>query len=710
MTKAEDASQPRQTGDPITRSIRRVLMVLLVIVAIIVVAFFLDARINGRGPLAQLLLPPSQTPSPQTSPTLSESVTNLNTRTPPVSTATTLAPNENNTPTSSATLALSTLSTSPAQEGTDPNISLPSSPILDEGALYLSMDEGGHEHLFAYHPQALPFTRLTAGAWDDITPSTSPDRKRLAFASDRDGRWDIYILDLVTGKTSRFTDTPEYDASPSWSPDGLWLVYETYTTTLTTLAETADGTSSPANALTPTPPVTATIPNLEVLIRPVDGSQAALRLTDDPAADFAPTWSPAGRQIAFVSNRSGENEIWLADLDSIEDRFQDLSQNPKAADIHPAWSPDGSKLAWTTSVDGYQNILLLDIAHPNDPPRPLGSGEHTAWSPDGDKVLASLPTPNRNYLSAYWVGSPGLALPPVPLPGGIAGMTWGSVQPAWSATTAAITPTPLWQTVLTPLSGLLSGRQRVVLLEDVQAPYAMLHDQVDESFNALRGELASRLGWDLFSSLENAYVPLTSPLFPGMLNDWLYTGRAIALNPAPINAGWMVTAREDFGPYTYWRIFLRTRFQDGSQGRPLSEAPWDLNARYVGDPRAYEQGGAPVQAIPPGYWLDFTALAASYGWERLPALSTWRSALPAARYNEFVHTDGLDWFSAMVEVYPIEAVYTPTPVQPPTFTPTATRRPTRTPTPTRTPFPTRTPTITRTNTNTPIPPASTPTP
>jgi TolB protein len=230
----------------------------------------------------------------------------------------------------------------------------------------------------------------------------------------------------------------------------------------------------------------------------------------------------------------------------------------------------------------------------------------------------------------------------------------------------------------------------------------MLHDQVNESFDSLRKELSTRLGWDPFSSLENAYVPLTSPLFPGMLNDWLYTGRAITLNPSPINAGWMVIVREDFGPYIYWRLFLRTRFQDGSQGVPLSQAPWDLNARYGGDPRAYEQGGTLAPAIPQGYWLDFTALAASYGWERLPALTTWRSALPAARYNEFVHTSGLDWFNAMVEIYPIEAVYTPTPVQPPTFTPTATRWPTRTPLPTRTPWPSRTPTATPARTNTAI--------
>jgi TolB protein len=250
-----------------------------------------------------------------------------------------------------------------------------------------------------------------------------------------------------------------------------------------------------------------------------------------------------------------------------------------------------------------------------------------------------------------------------------------------------------------------NGRQRLVPLDEVDAPYPLLQDLADESFMALRRALATRIGWDYLSTLENAFVPLTSPLFPGMLDDWLYSGRAFALNPAPASAGWLVVVREDYGPSTYWRLYLRTRFQDGSQGRPLHQVPWNLAARYSGDPRAYEAGGAPMATIPPGYWLDFTDLAASYGWERLPALSTWRAALPAARYNEFVLRQGLDWYSAMREIYPEQALYTPTPIQPPTYTPTPTRRPTRTPTPTRTPWPSRTPTPSRTP-----PPTSTATP
>jgi len=235
-----------------------------------------------------------------------------------------------------------------------------------------------------------------------------------------------------------------------------------------------------------------------------------------------------------------------------------------------------------------------------------------------------------------------------------------------------------------------NSRKSLVELVDVEVTHALLSDMVDGAYNDLREDLAAQIGWDYLSVLENAFVPLTSPLFPGMVNDWLYTGRAIMLNTAPVNAGWMVAMREDFGSEVYWRIFLRTRFQDGSQGMPLYDLPWNFNSRSSGDPLAYEQGGALFEKVPPGFWFDFTQLAMSKGWERLPALITWRSAIPAARYNEYVFRNGLDWLSAMGEIYPSEALYTPTPVAPPTHSPTPTRWPTRTPIPTRTPWPTRT--------------------
>jgi TolB protein len=317
--------------------------------------------------------------------------------------------------------------------------------------------------------------------------------------------------------------------------------------------------------------------------------------------------------------------------------------------------------------------------------------------------VTSLLTPNQAYLTGYKTNAPGISLPAFPLPGSIVGLTWGKSQmpvplPEDFSESASIFPTPAWRAALTPASDVPGARHQVVPLNEINAPFPYLHDLVDESFIALRDALAIKIGWDFLSTLENAFVPLTTPLFPGMMDDWLYTGRAFSLNPGPINAGWMLIVREDFGASPYWRVYLRTRFQDGSQGLPLHDLPWNFNARYSGDPRYYEQGGTLAQNIPTGYWLDFTSLASDYGWERLPALITWHSAMPASRYNEFVYSDDLTWDAAMAELYPPSALYTPTHMAPPTLTPTRTPWPSRTPTPTRTPRTTILPTRTVTST------------
>lgn len=537
---------------------------------------------------------------------------------------------------------------------------------LSQGTIILAMGEGAYSHLYSYQPLETPFTRLTAGEWDDITPALSPDKNWLAFASNRAQQWDLFMLHLPDGEVTRLTDTPEYEAAPSWSPDGRLLAYETY----------QEG-------------------NLEIFIRAVEGGIEPIPLSVHPGADFSPSWSPAGRQIAFVSTRSGDREIWLADLDLVgEERFTNLSRNPDGREAHPVWSPDGKRLAWASVENGDHNIYLWS---PEGGPAYAGSGDWPAWTPDGSTLLTTLDEPNQTLLTAYDLGTSLLALPPRILPGPAAGLVWGDVDlpeplPRSIEAAALSEPAALWSPAITPVSGIPNGRHHLVELDDVQAPYPQLHDLVDDSFYALRKRLASETGWDLLSSLENAYVPLTDPLPPGMPNDWLYTGRAIALNTLPVNAGWMVVAPEAYGSHSYWRIYLRARYQDGSQGVPLTDLPWNFTPRFDGKPESYEAGGAPFPAIPPGYWVDFTELALAYSWQRVPALTTWRSYYPAARFNEFVLA-GDDWRGAMLELYPPEALVTPTVILPPTLTPTPTPRWYRTPTPTTTatPLPTLTP-------------------
>lgn len=634
--------QPRRRGWTLRLTPGGVFLLLLVNLLVLgILSFGLSRLIDWKNdvPLvATTQLSLTTTPSQTTSPTQTELINQSLSATP-----------------------LETTTTPPASPTSIP----PSNQDLSHGLIMLALDEGANIHLFAYQPQAtggngLPLTRLTTGPWDDITPAISPDGKHVAFASNRNGYWDLYLLDLAGGQVSRLTDTPEYDAAPSWSPDGLWLTYETYRDK-----------------------------NLEILILSMSELGEPIRLTNYPASDHSPAWSPAGRIIAFVSDRSGENEIWLADLDkNEEDRFQNLSNNPLSLDTHPSWSPDGTILAWAGEDDGFHNLYLGGETQSER--RVIGSGDWPAWSPVGDLLLTLLLAPNQSYLTAYPLGSAGVLIPPLQLPGTIQGLSWGTAPPSLSLheqykQAFMLTTTPLYQPKLTAKPDDEGGRYQLVALDDIEAPFPLLHDEVDEAFQALRNRVAYQSGWDLLAALENAYVPLTTFLDPGMGDDWLFTGRAFAFTTSPINAGWLVIVRQDFGAETYWRVYMRSRYQDGSSGIPLHDRPWDMAARYAGDAAVFQQGGKILDEIPAGYWIDFTQRALAFSFQRLPALSTWRASYPAARFNEFTFSAGLDWRTAMLELYPAEALLTPSPVVPDTRTPTATLRWYQSPTPTTTP-------------------------
>jgi TolB protein len=569
-----------------------------------------------------------------------------------------------------------------------------SGPAVAVRPIILSVREGLFTHLFAYTPES-GLIRLTAGAWDDITPAVSADGTRVAFASSRNDYFDIYVLDLVTGETTRLTDSYTYDASPSFSPDGMWVAFESYLDD-----------------------------NLEIMIMPVDGSQDPIRLTDSPGvADHSPAWSPTGRTLAFVSTRGGDSDVWLADLDRAgEDRYTNLSNTPQAAESRPVWSPDGQQLAWASTVYGPSSrssgIYLWDSESAERPALRVIEGTSPAWNPDGESLAIAVSTLDRNYLTAYGLDGT-LLIPPIALPGEVRGMAWSVAsipdpEPDPFRQAVSVTPTPLWTLAISPLSEGPVERWGLVDVPDVEAPYPRLHDLVDDSFAALRQEIVNEAGWDVLANLQNAYIPLSTAPDPGLGESWLLTGRAFAVNPITLNAGWMMAIREDQGVETTWRLFLRTQAQDGSRGEPLHDLPWDLYSRYNIDPTAFDQGGRLMKEVPSGYFIDFTSLAGQYGWRRVPALADWRTYFNGTNVTQYVLASDLDWYKAMLEIYPPEVLITPSPIPTATLTPTITNTPipwaTDTPTPsststihpTFTPLPLQSPTAS----STPPPPVT----
>jgi hypothetical protein len=188
----------------------------------------------------------------------------------------------------------------------------------------------------------------------------------------------------------------------------------------------------------------------------------------------------------------------------------------------------------------------------------------------------------------------------------------------------------------------------------VSAPSPYLSDRVDQSFIALRERVVQEVGWDFLGQVDNMFEPLSARPLPGQsAQTWNKAGRAFDFYFRHIlsNDPQVEIVREDRGNETYWRVYLKTARQDGSQGEPLRAIPWDFRARFGFEPRYYDQGGTLKAAIPSGYYVDFTALAADYGWQRVPAADNWRTYFPAIRFWHFQNRQGLSWEAAMLELY-----------------------------------------------------------
>jgi TolB protein len=217
---------------------------------------------------------------------------------------------------------------------------------------------------------------------------------------------------------------------------------------------------------------------------------------------------------------------------------------------------------------------------------------------------------------------------------------------------------------------------------DVNAPDPRLSSAVVQRFQYLRASVKKQSGWDFLGTLDNAVIDIDTPMPPRETNSWLRTGRAIAISRAAITKGWLVVLPDPTGVSDYWHLYIRTAVQDGSLGAPLREFPWDFDAVTSGTPSAFDSGGQFFGQIPTGYFVDFSQLAAEYGFQRVPSDPDWRSYYFGIHFWEFVCADGLDWIAAMGELYSPYSFLTPTPLDTPSprKSPTQTRTSTWAPT------------------------------
>jgi TolB protein len=495
--------------------------------------------------------------------------------------------------------------------------------------------------------------RLTNDPADDRDPAWSPNGRNVALASHRDGNWEIYVEDVNNPQNiQRMTYDLSFQGHPAWSPDGEWLVYESY-----------QGN------------------NLDVYIMKADLSQPALRLpgnSDQP--DFSPSWSPDGRRIAFISWRDGNQDIYVFSLN--DQTTVNLTATPDRDEDTPTWSPDGKWIAYSAIDGGLEKVFVKAVDQPDSSAQVIAVGHNPSWSPDGSSLVFAVDSPEDNstqLIADPFAGTGGIT-PIIPV-------QLGATQPVWTAAPlpqAMVNSGGLGPAVPGPL--FVEQEQRFDgdapykfnSITDVQVQSAFLSDRVNDSFNALRQRALQQIGWDFLGKLDDAFWPLDRAPQPGEeRRSWHMAGRAFSITrssllgfPAPVEV-----VREDLGVDTYWRVYVRVSddAQTGQLGEPLRQMPWNFAAADQGDVQAYDQGGRRVDQMPEGYFVDFTAIAADYDWDRAAAGTDWRANSNSRNFWEFERHDGLSWYEAMRELYSDSQLggFAPTATPLPTLIPTA---------------------------------------
>lgn len=516
-------------------------------------------------------------------------------------------------------------------------------PVGSGGTVVFTMRHNGNSDLYLLPQNEGQLLRLTYNPAEDRDPTWSPDGRWLAFASNRNHNWDLYLMDMHSGTVLRLTRDPTFEAGPAWSPDSQWLAYESY----------AEG-------------------NLNIHIINVDGEQT-YQLTHDPAPDFSPAWSPDGRHIAFTSLREGNRDIHLISLDG--GTLVNLTNTPEQNEDNASWAHNGTRLAYSSGTPGNEEIHVLPFdqqalasgdqqALTSGALRPLlfGIGGEPTWSPDDEALTYIFRQGANSYLVA--ASSKGWALAQE----GYSTTDWME-SPSWTAHTipaelsrqlkARMTQedSPLY-TELRMESSTPAGKATLVGLPDVNGGdnHEKLSDKVNDSFNALRRSILDKTGWDYFTILGDSYRPMQHTPRPGQGRiSWHVCGRAVDIDQSFLRDDRIELVREDIGGVTYWRVYIQAQLQDGTLGEPLRAIPWDLAARSKGG-LASAQGGELKPEAPAGYYVDFTTLAADYGWERRNALSGWRSSWFDIEWWHFQKTEGMSWYDCMLEMYDADEV------------------------------------------------------
>ena len=280
--------------------------------------------------------------------------------------------------------------------------------VFSEGSDYvvdavLLDSTGGRQPLHRYRAEAAALPRTAHMLANDLLRVVNGKpgvfMTQIAFASDRSGHWEIWLMDWDGANQRRITNHNAMAILPSWSPDNDRMVYTSFergTSDMYIVNRRGGGrirlkTGLNLNTSATFSPVGHDIAfvgsvngNPDIYLINDDGTNLR-RITTSNSIESTPEWSPNGRQISFTSGRSGSPQIYIMDAEGTNVRriSFDGDWNDDAT-----WSPDGVRIAYTSRVSGRFQIRIYDTV--TNESRILageGSNEQPSWSPDGQWIV-----------------------------------------------------------------------------------------------------------------------------------------------------------------------------------------------------------------------------------------------------------------------------------------------------------------------------------
>lgn len=237
---------------------------------------------------------------------------------------------------------------------------------IEDEVIAFASDRSGNYEIYLLDTTTRALINLTQNSTDDLNPAWSQDGERLTFISMRPGNFDLYVMDIKIRRIMTLTETPSNEAHPRWSPDGEHIAYG------------LDG-------------------DIRVINVETGEDRAVIQQT---VLALYPTWSPDGSQLAYVSELEGDasGRYSILILDLATNRIRNL--NIQFYTLNSlAWSPDGTQMVFSSrdTESANSNLFRLDLATlqvENLTPN-LEYALDPHWSPDGRQLSFTNVIDNR---------------------------------------------------------------------------------------------------------------------------------------------------------------------------------------------------------------------------------------------------------------------------------------------------------------------------